>query len=198
MDINLNSRLIESMKTHPRKRGRYSASELYFILNGRTTPEDWLNPKEKTIEEMITMFNGTLIHHAVQEVLSRNYVEEKREWSDFGITIVGKADYLPGPKDGVPDLDQVWELKSSVRLMEKFKPWHEHQVKMYCSLFGRDTGKIFQPIMGKKSIGLKLLGTVERDDQWFMEQVNKLMEFNRRVELLWNKKLSTQASLTKR
>jgi hypothetical protein len=60
---------------------------------------------------------------------------------------------------------------------------------MYCSLFGKDNGKIFQPIRGKKSIKLKLIGEVTRDDEWFLEQAHKLLEFHERVEKLWDKKL---------
>ena len=189
MNIDLTTRLVKSMAPYPRKRGRYSASELYFIISGKTTPDSWLNQKEKKVEDIFKMWDGSSIHHSIQEILSRGYKEQKREWSDFGITIVAKADYLPGPDDNVLNSDEVWEFKSSNNLMEVAKPWHEHQTKMYCSLFGKDNGKIFQPIRGKKSIKLKLIGEVTRDDEWFLEQAHKLLEFHERVEKLWDKKL---------
>lgn len=188
LDIDLTPKLVESMASYPRKRGRYSASELYFIFSGKTTPEMWLHPEPKPITDMFRMWDGNTIHHAVQELLSRKYVEEKREYpTDFGVTLVGKADYLPGPKEGVENSDEVWEIKSSEKLMDTAKPWHIHQTKLYCSMFGKEKGKIYQPVRGKKSVHLKLIGTVTRDDEWFLGEIKKLYEFHMRVEDILNK-----------
>ena len=44
MDINLTPRLKEKMAPRERVRGRYNCSEMYGIINGWTTPEQWFNP----------------------------------------------------------------------------------------------------------------------------------------------------------
>lgn len=149
------------------------------------TPEEWFNPQQRELKDMFNMMDGNMLHHVVQELLQRNYKEEKRTWEDFDITLVGKADYLPTEKDGVPEGDEVWEFKSSNKLMSVAKPWHLHQTKLYCSMFGKKTGKIFQPIRSASKIQLKLLGTVNRDDLWFMEEMRKLEEFHKKVDVLW-------------
>lgn len=189
-NIDLTPNLVASMANHPRKRGRYSASELFFIFYGvgrlRTTPEKWLKPTDKELDAMFKMWDGNVIHHAVQELLRRGYKEEKREYKcDFGGILVAKADYLPDERDGVPEEDEVWEFKSSEKLMEKAKEWHIYQTKLYCSMFGKRVGKIFQPVRkGNKTIHLKLIGTVARDDEWFLEEIAKLYDFHMRVEEL--------------
>lgn len=186
-DIDLTQKLTNSMAARPRTRGRYSASEVFFILSGKTTPEEWLHPSRRKLPEMFKMWDGSMIHGAVQELLRRGYEEEKREYSDFGITLVGKADYLPDARDGVPNENEVWELKTSDKAMTIAKPWQIHQTKLYCSMFGKEKGKIFQPIRTDSTLGLKLIGEVGRDDVWFMEQINKLYDFHMKVEELWNK-----------
>lgn len=185
-DIDLTPLLVKSSGGHARTRGRYSASDLWWIVNGKKTPEDWMNQPEKKVEEIFTMWDGTLIHHGVQEILQRGYKEEKREFpADFGVVLVGKADYLPTAKDGVEKANEVWEIKSSKKMMSTAKPWHIHQTRLYCSMFGKDIGRIFQPIRGKDFLKLKQIGEVTRSDKWFMEQMELLYEFHKKVELLW-------------
>lgn len=182
-DIDLTPRLIASHAPRTRVPGRYSASEIWWIINGRTSPEQYLYGTEKDIPDMFKMWDGTMIHHGVQSILRRNYKEEKREFpGDFGITIVGMADYLPNEGDGCPKENEVWEFKSSDKKMSMAKPWHIHQVRMYCSMFGKDIGKVFQPIRTPEKIYLKHIAQVSRDDAWFMTQMEQLLEFEQRVQ----------------
>lgn len=185
-DIDLTPKLLASMASRPRVRARYSASDLFFIFSGKTTPEEWLQTSPRSMEDMFKMWDGNMIHHAIQELLQRKYKEEKREFPcPFGFVIVGKADYLPTEKDGVPEEDEVWEFKSSNKTMKTAKPWHLHQTKMYCSLFGKKKGRIFQPVRTADKVILKEIGVVERDDNWFMDEMRKLNEFHLQLETLW-------------
>lgn len=195
-DIDLTPLMMKGAAGYPRKRGRYSASDLWWITSGKMSPEKWLHQEEKTVDDVFRMWDGSLIHHGVQEVLQRGYKEEKREYpAERGVVIVGKADYLPTAKDGVVDLNEVWEIKSSAKLMTTAKPWHIHQTKLYCSMFGKDIGRIFQPVRGSASLTLRELGIVKRDDAWFLQQVEKLYEFHELVEQLWESEITTKSGI---
>jgi len=113
------------------------------------------------------MTSGIWLHKQVQELLAgKDYREEKRVIDYKGISLVAKADFMP---PSAPD--EVWEFKTSEKLMEKSKPWADHQVKMYTSIFEKPIGKIFQPVKTDKRIYLKCIGEVTRDDAWYKEQL---------------------------
>ena len=73
MDINLTPKLQQKMSSRSRIRGRYNASEIYFIVNGLTTPEEWMNPPKKKVKEMLTMWNGIGTHNQIQDLLGKEY-----------------------------------------------------------------------------------------------------------------------------
>lgn len=176
--VNITDKLVKSMAPYPRTIGRYSASEVYFIVNGLTTPEQWLNPPERTVKEMITMWNGTGMHNQIQGLLGgKNFQEEKRVVTLGKITVVGKADFLPENKN------EVWEFKTSDRRMKEAKPWALHQTQLYCTMFEKETGRVFQPLVPKDKSGiyLGLLGEVKRDDAWFDGELSKLETFHEEV-----------------
>jgi len=180
MDINLTPKLKSKMNSRPRVRGRYNSSELYFINNGSTTPEQWLKQPERKVKEMLMMWNGIGIHNQLEDLMGKENSEKKQEMVYKGIILVGKADYMPPDK-----LNEVWEFKTSERKMSYPKPWHEHQVKLYCTMFNKDKGLIYQPLKNDDGIYLKHLGTVERDDKWFEGEMEKLYQFHLKVEELW-------------
>ena len=68
MDINLTPKLKSKMNSRPRVRGRYNSSELYFINNGSTTPEQWLKQPERKVKEMLMMWNGIGIHNQLEQI----------------------------------------------------------------------------------------------------------------------------------
>ena len=175
------------MAGRSRIRGRYNSSEVYAITHGfrsgKLTPEEWMNAPEKTTKELLTMWNGTGIHNQIQGLLGgRDYKEEKVEFVYKDIIVVAKADFMP------PNLpDEVWELKSSEKLMTKAKPWALHQVKMYTTMFKKKRGTIYQPVQDDDGIYLKYLGSVERDDEWYEKELQMLYQFHLKVEDLWKK-----------
>lgn len=179
LDLDLTPMLKKKMASYPRKRGRYNSSELYGITHGYVTPQTWMVPRQRSPEELLRMWGGILVHDHVQRFLPPDTNEVKREHFYRGITLVGKADNVP------KNSDEVWEFKSSAKAMAKSSPSHDYQVKLYCSMFERETGLIFQPVQNKKGLFLKRIGTITRDDVWFEEQLDKLYEFHLEVEKLW-------------
>jgi len=178
--IDITPLLIKSMASYPRTIGRYNSSEIYAILNGWTTPEQWLKPPEKTPKEMKVMWKGTWGHKQVQSLLKQELCEQKNVVEYKDIKIVGKADYMP---DGEYS-DEVWEFKTSETIMEKAKDWQKFQVKLYTTMFKRPKGVIIQPVETESQILLKRLGTVNRDDEWFAKQLEKVYEFHLEIKKL--------------
>ena len=181
-DIDLTPQFKQQMVSRPRTRGRYSASELYFMLHGtgkyKTTPEKWLHPPERTVEENLRMWNGTWTHNKIQSLLIPDYCENKREFVYRDIVLVGKADYLS------PDKEEVWEFKTSEKLMTEMKPWHGHQTKLYCTMFDRPIGAVYQPVQNADGIYLKEIGRVERDDTWMEKELELLYAYHLELEKL--------------
>lgn len=180
MDLDLTQKLRHKMANRPRVRGRYNSSELYFITNGSTSPEKWLNSPERTTEELLKMWGGIGIHNQLEDLLGTEYSEKKVEIVYKGIVLVAKGDFFP---PGLPN--EVWEFKSSDKKMKEAKPWHNHQAKIYCSMFDKKQGVVYQPLQDKEGIYLKEIGRVDRDDKWFEVELEKLYQFHLRVEELW-------------
>lgn len=194
MDIDLTPRLVAKMnKKRPRTRGRYSASDVYSILAGYMSPEDWMYGSPKDAKSCIAMSKGSSIHAFIQEILGgRDYKEQKVEKyiPELGITLVGMADWL--------EPDEGWEFKSSVDTMQKAKPGHKMQAKLYCTMFERPRFRVFQPLEWTPAdstdhkFWLKELGVETRDDEWFKATMLKLSKFHLKLEDLWNIPKSNQ------
>lgn len=183
--LNLTSLLRQRLAPYPRTIGRYSSSELYYILNGEKTPEEWLNPKPFPLALLLAMWNGMIVHEYVQELLLGNGTNEQKFIHEHTlpdgevITLVAKIDHLPNTEN------TVWEFKTSKNELPEAKKEHEFQAKLYCTIAERPQGKIFQPVQHWKSgLFLQHIGTVERDDVWFQEQMKKLEEFHYKVKAL--------------
>jgi hypothetical protein len=171
------------MAPHPRVMGRFNSSELYFINHGLITPEEWLNPKNKSTKEILTMWSGIGMHNQLEDLLGKENCEKKVEFVYKDIVLVGKADYFPPSKK-----NEVWEFKTSEKKMETSKPWQDHQVKLYCSMFEKKNGLVYQPVKDDNGIYLKHLKTVERDDLWFEKELKKLYTFYLKIKVLTNSK----------
>lgn len=183
MDINLTPKFRDKMKSYPKKLGRYNVSDLFFLLWKHKTDQeiiDWFANKEvKKTSELLDMWNGTGIHNQLEKLLGEENSEKKVEFVYKDIVVVAKADFMP------PDMiDEVWEFKTSTKKMEKAKPWHEYQVRMYCTIFNKPHGVIYQPLQDKNGLYLKDLGKFSRDDKWFEGQMEKLYQFHLRAKEL--------------
>lgn len=162
---------------YPRKLGRYSVSDVWAILNGYKTPEEFWNQPTPDTESILRMWNGMVIHAQVQGVLEEARCEVKREMQHKHLTIVGKADYLPEGDIG-------WEFKTSEKAINKSKPWHEWQSKFYATMFERPEWAILQPIVKGGRIMLKEIGRVKRNDEWVKEKLTELELFHAEVVII--------------
>lgn len=181
LDINLTPLLRQKFQNYPRKIGRYHASELYYITHGKTSPTEWLEPSTKPLPVIMAMWNGTLVHEYIQELLPAECNEVKVETqhqlngTDSVITLVAKIDHLPN------NSNEVWEFKTSKNEMDKAREEHAYQAKLYCTMAQRPYAKVFQPVQHVSGLYLKHLETVGRDDVWFEEQIEKLKLFHYEV-----------------
>lgn len=181
-DINLTPILEFKMGSRPRVRGRYNASEMWAIANGYLTPEQYFNPKPRTASDFMKMLSGIIVHEQIQKLLGQEK-EKKVEYKRDGITLVAKADHLPNDEQ-----DEVWEIKTSENEIDKAKPWFKYQTKLYCTMFNKERGVIYQPVFNKDGLFLKDIGVVKRDDDWFEKQIQILLAFNEKVEKIWEKR----------
>lgn len=182
-DINLTPVLRSKMgMNRPRIRGRYNASELWAIANGYLTPEQYFSPKPRTVNDFMKMWSGIIVHEQVQKLLGQDK-EKKVEYKRDGVTLVAKADYLPGDIQ-----DEVWEIKTSETEIDKAKPWFKYQTRLYCTMFNKKRGVIYQPVFSRDGLFLRDIGTVERDDDWFEKQIQVLLKFNEEVEKIWERR----------
>lgn len=186
--------LLEYHLSRNRKRepNRYSCSEIYAILNDWITPEEFISSKSIDFQGAFRMWQGTGRHKQLEDIMKfKGYeVEVKKEVQVGDLTIVGKADYLTET--------EVVDFKTSNKLYDKAKAWHLFQVKLYCTLFEKDEGVIEQPIYKEQKeynmrgklelvpykLLLKEIGRTKRNDDWFMDKINQLEEFNSKVLLL--------------
>lgn len=171
MDIDLTPRLLEKFGTKTRKIGRYSVSDIYAILAGWTKPEHFFEPQMNDFIGIKRMWAGVINHDFIESLLEKEKCEQKIVYPYKDIEIVGKIDYLPND-------EEVWDFKTSDEVMTALKPWSGHQLRMYCTMFNRKIGRIYQPILMNDRYVLKHLGMVERDDNWFREQCEKLYQFH--------------------
>lgn len=178
-DIDITPMLQNKLGKKYRKVGRYSVSDLYAIQARWLTPETWLHPEAPDFKGLMNMLNGIIVHEKVQMLYKKELCEIKVEYKYKDIVLVGKCDYLP------ENSMEIWDFKTSMQIMEKMKPWAKHQIKMYCTMFEREVGKIYQPQIRGQALVLKDCGTVDRDDEWFMKELEKLYQFHLKVKQIY-------------
>lgn len=181
MDIDLTPALNNKLGKKYRTVGRYSISDMYAMGAGWLTPETWLHPEPVDFTGLMRMLSGIISHEKIQMLYPKECCEVKVEYKYKDIVIVGKCDYLP--KDSM----EIWDFKTSDKIMKTMKPWAKHQIKMYCTLFDREVGVIYQPLVKDEKFLLKDIGRVERDDDWAMREIEKLYQFHLKVLALSKK-----------
>ncbi|MEM5784976.1 MAG: hypothetical protein QW469_00355 [Candidatus Aenigmatarchaeota archaeon] len=172
---NLTDVLINDYKNR-RTIGHYRVSDLWSMLNGYLPPEKFLSDDVKNIPEIIQMLLGETKHFFVEKYLTmlgyETEVKIEKIINDF--VVVGRIDAY---KDGT-----IFEIKTSNKLLDKAKKWHEFQLKVYLSLFEKNFGQVVQPVFNSKNFYLKVIGEVERDDNWFFNFViPQLEEYHKKV-----------------
>jgi hypothetical protein len=179
MEIDLTPKLIGEQRE--RKLNRFSCSEIFYLLKGWTSIEDYVNRKLPTAQEAHTMLMGSLKHKWIQEQLKDQYQMEIKKELTFGeIEIVGVADMLHlepmGAEAKLLKPDYGFEIKTG-KLRTKASASQEYQARMYCSLFEVPFFYVVQPVINNGKLILKQLAVVRRSDIFFNNQIKKLTEF---------------------
>ena len=123
--MDITDKFIEvNCKHKPRVPHRYSASELYGLLNGWTSPKQFLEGKRFTLEEAMRMRMGSAKHEIIQECLAEmGYeLEKKVEYEHEGIVLVTKC-------DAITSIDFL-EIKTSDKLSKGAKDWQLYQATL--------------------------------------------------------------------
>jgi hypothetical protein len=159
------------LEQKPRKKvlNRFSTSALYYLLNGWTTVEEYVDGKPISREQKRVMREGTKVHLYVQEFLKEmGYeCEIKKVLETDGIQIVCKVDALK-EEHGL-------EIKSSAKLRKEATRSHIYQAKWYAHLFQRDF-YIVQPEEAGGVEYLQTIGIVHPPKQkWVDSEISKIL-----------------------
>jgi hypothetical protein len=176
MMIDLTSKLLEKQKARPVEIGRYSVSRLWGVLNGYCLPGEFLKGEKIDFKSALNMRLGTLKHDLVQELLPDWELEVKKEYKHKDWILVGKCDATQD--------DTILEIKTSDKVIEKAKRWHEWQVKMYLGMFDKENGIIVQPVIKPNRLLLKEIGSVKKNNDWFIKELGKIDELHKELVLL--------------
>ena len=122
------------------------------------------------------MWQGTWKHEQIQQLLEGYECEIKKEFELEGLTIVGKADAI--------NKEEILEIKTTDKVLEKAKSWHTEQLTWYLYMFGRQKGRIVQPVKTSDKLYLKVIGEVKRNDKLVERQIKKLKEFHEKLNEL--------------
>ena len=159
---------------------KFRVSECWACVKGYKTLKEFVEGKEVDPRSTYIMDSGTARHEMVQRYFKDEYEMEVVVKKQIGeIIISGRADMVKG--------DEVWEIKTSLDLINECKSWYEYQTKMYLSLLEKEKGIIVQPVMQNKDdpknfkILFNVLGEVKRDDDWFAEQIKLLTDYYHKV-----------------
>lgn len=173
--IDLTDKLLEKQQKGKPQIGRYSISQLWGVLNGFSTPKEWLKGEKIDFQNALRMRMGTLKHELVQELLEDDWqIEKKAELLYKDFILVGKADGIKG--------DTIMEIKTSDLIIPQAKKWHIWQLKMYLSMFNKEKGVIYQPVVQKSRLYLKEIGVVKQDKKWFKEQLELINHFHLEIK----------------
>jgi hypothetical protein len=179
-DIDLTPILFKKYGSKKRKFARYNASELYSLIHGGwVKPEEYMSEEFNDFASIMRMWSGIGGHEQIQNLFDNENCEIKKEFEFDGFTLVGKCDMLKE--------DEVWEFKTSEKEMTKAKPWAAHQAKLYCTMFERPRARVLQPLLKGNKVILKELAVVERDDEWFKGEIEKLRLYDQKVKKSYKK-----------
>jgi len=172
LSIDLTPALYKVLEPRERKVGRYNVSEIWAMLNGYLGVKDFFQKQAIDFEQAVRIYNGIKVHEKIETLLKEmgyeTEVKKEMKWKDF--VIVGKVDAI--------NEKEIIEIKTSEGILGTAKKWHEHQVKMYLTMFEKERGIIAQPMKTSKKIYLNILKEIKRDDKWFERQMALLEKYH--------------------
>ncbi|HOL83599.1 MAG TPA: hypothetical protein PLK48_06350 [Caldisericia bacterium] len=172
--IDLTPYFIESFK---RKRviGRYSVTDLWAIIHGYLPPENYLEEESFKVSDIVKMINGTVKHKILEEFLIKDgwQIEIKKEFPYEDIVFVGKVDAINDK--------EILEIKTSDKIIPVGKDWQKLQLKVYLTMFERESGCLVQPVYTNEKIYLKKIDEIKRDDEYVFNVFKKVKEFHNQL-----------------
>ena len=172
--IDLTPYFIESFK---RKRviGRYSVTDLWAIIHGYLPPENYLEEESFKVSDIVKMINGTVKHKILEEFLIKDgwQIEIKKEFPYEDIVFVGKVDAINNK--------EILEIKTSDKIIPVGKDWQKLQLKVYLTMFERESGCLVQPVYTNEKIYLKKIDEIKRDDEYVFNIFKKVKEFHNQL-----------------
>ena len=173
--FDLTDSLLNKYKGRPKTIGRYAVSDVWAIEKGYLTLRKFLEGQTNDFESCFRMWEGRRKHEQCQELLEGYEIEKKVEYKHNDWLLVGKADAINSlTNEGL-------EIKTSDKLLDKAKSWHEYQAKIYCSMFQVPIFYIVQPRIKENRIILKVLAEIERDDKWFEKKLKVIDKFHQEL-----------------
>ena len=150
-----------------RKENRYSCSEIYSIINGWVTPEEFLKGETFNFNNAFKIWSGQQKHNMIEPLLkSIGYeveVSQQQKINDSEIILSGRVDAM--------NEDSILELKTSLEAIGKAKKWSLYQVKLYCTLFKKPTGIIYEPVM-RVEMKLNKIGIPKREvTEFYLKEI---------------------------
>lgn len=109
--------------------GRYNASELYSILIGEITPQNFFKGREKDKKSSWNIFWGITIEEALKNIFRDWEWQAKQELKIDDFVISCKADFINEQK--------VLEVKCPRRLPHSIRKYHQPQLEAYSRAFNR-------------------------------------------------------------
>ena len=172
--IDLTPYFIESFKKK-RVIGRYSVSDLWAIIHGYLTPENYLEEESFKVIDIVRMINGTVKHKILEEFLIKDgwQIEVKKEFPYEDIVFVGKVDAINDK--------EILEIKTSDKIIPVGKDWQKLQLKVYLTMFERESGYLVQPVYTSEKIYLKKIDEIKRDDEYVFNVFKKVKEFHNQL-----------------
>ena len=175
LDEKLKQRFKEEQRE--KKIGRYSASELWGLLNKKIPPENYLEPRVFTEEEMRRMYWGVIVHEGIQKLFGG--FEEKKYviQVDKDIELVCKIDLEIG--------NEIFEFKTRETIddFQELPSWYLYQSLCYLEAKNLEEMKLYLLGWGFS----RRLFIVKRNKVLFESLMAKLKIYHENVKKAYSK-----------
>ncbi len=124
---------VNNRERHPRKIGRFNSSDIYNILSGELTPENYFKDKKKDLFACKNITEGEIREMALKLLFDASKVkfeyQVKGIWKEPDFEIVCVTDFL--------FKDKVVECKSPMKFSGGIKDYHKPQLEAQFRIFNR-------------------------------------------------------------
>jgi len=166
-----------SANYHPRVMGRYWATDIYSMVKGYLTPENFFTKKDIDVKAARNMLSGMAFEAMWKDILEYNrvdflYGDKIKRVKEIapGITLVSKPDF--------EYTNRVVETKFPVKEREKTPEWYLYQLECEYRLTGKEVylGIFSHPF------NIREEKYIPNDDRWELIQ-NVLIDFHNKLKV---------------